>query len=200
MTIVRGDFVRAINPKLGLPASSVWLVARTIGVFTLEPFNATAKGYPGMWRGKVFSPADFEKVTSEPATAYAPAGPAGQAYTEAPQTTFDEQIAIRQAEIKSLRQAAKERTAKDAALAAELAIIKAEQERVQRRNDLLDADQELARATAVLLAEIYRLNNGGVNQPVPTRVSQRAAELQPLAKRHGYKLAAAGTLHVLTSL
>ena len=62
MAVVRGDFVRAINPKPGLPASSVWLVVRASGAFTLEPFSATAKSYPGMWRGKMFSPADFEKV------------------------------------------------------------------------------------------------------------------------------------------
>ena len=135
-----------------------------------------------------------------PAAFGAPWGSWEQAATAGAQPSFDEQIAIRQSEIKSLRQAAKERTAKDAALAAELAIIRAAQERVQRRNDLLYADQELARATTALLAEIARLNNGGVNQPVATLVSQRASELQPLAKRHGYKLAAAGTLHVLTAL
>lgn len=133
---------------------------------------------------------DFVRA-DEDATKTAPAGA---------QAAFEEQIAIRQSEIKSLRQAARKRAEKDAALAAELAIIKAEQERVERRNALLYADQELARATTHLLAEIYRLNNGGVNQPAAAVVSLHAAELQPLAKRHGYKLVAAGTLHVLTAL
>ena len=68
MTIKKGDFVRAINPKLGLPPGSVWVVdgegwAGVIGV-SLEPFNPSAKGAPSAcWLGKRFSPQDFEKVT-----------------------------------------------------------------------------------------------------------------------------------------
>ena len=114
--------------------------------------------------------------------------------------TFEQQINIRQSEIKALREAAKERAAKDKALAAELAKIKAEQLRAQKRNALLYADRALARATVALLDEIGRMNNGGVNQPATPVISLWATELQPLAKRHGYKLAAAGTLHVLTPL
>ncbi len=204
MTIKKGDVVHNIRRIPGIPLAALWrvLCVTDDGLVKLEPFNSVAERVdPKYWRDGRFSFADFEKVTAERAADWgAPRGSREQAATAGAQPSFDEQIAIRQAEIKSLRQAAKERAAKDADLAAELAIIKAEQERVQRRNGLLYADQELARATTALLAEIARLNNGGVNQPVATLVSQRAAEVQPLAKRHGYKLAAAGTLHVLTAL
>ena len=209
MTIKQGDVVRNIHWIPGIPIVALWCVLCVTddGLMKLEPFNSVAERTdPQYWRDGRFSFADFEKAPSERPATPVPL-PTGQAPdAEAPpatagaQPSFDEQIAIRQAEIKSLRQAAKDRAAKDADLAAELAFIRAAQERVQRRNDLLYADQELARATTALLAEIARLNNGGVNQPAATLVSQRAAELQPLAKRHGYKLAAAGTLHVLTAL
>ena len=207
MTIKKGDVVRNIHWIPGIPLVALWrvLCVTDDGLMKLEPFNSVAERTdPQYWRDGRFSFADFGKVTSARPATPVPRRPGSRppapAATAGAQPSFDEQIAIRQAEIKSLRQAAKDRAAKDADLAAELAFIRAAQERVQRRNDLLYADQELARATTALLAEIARLNNGGVNQPVATLVSQRAAELQPLAKRHGYKLAAAGTLHVLTAL
>ena len=67
MTIKKGDFVRAINPKLGLPPGSVWVAdgegwAGVIGI-SLEPFNRSAKAAPATyWLGKRFSPDNFEKV------------------------------------------------------------------------------------------------------------------------------------------
>lgn len=208
MLIICGDFVRPNNPAIDLPRNSVWSVIGAIGGLDLYPENAAAFSARSV-TGLRFKPEDFEKVipsstgwvsaedakfaehSDEDATKTAPAGA---------QATFEEQIAIRQSEIKSLRQAAKERAEKDAALAAELAIIKAEQERAQKRDALLYADRELARATTALLDEIYRMNRGGANQPAVPVVSLRADELQPLARRHGYKLVAAGTLHVLTAL
>ena len=63
MTIARCDFVRAINPKLGLPTCSVWHVRCAAGGLKLEPFNFSAKqADPLSWRGKRFSPYDFEKM------------------------------------------------------------------------------------------------------------------------------------------
>ena len=47
MTIKQGDFVRAINPKLCLPAGSVWVVACAQGGLRLRPFNNPA--LPAGW-------------------------------------------------------------------------------------------------------------------------------------------------------
>ena len=65
MTIKRCDFVRAINPKLGLPPGSVWHVRCAAGGLKLEPVNGSAKrADPLSWQGMRFSPDDFEKVTN----------------------------------------------------------------------------------------------------------------------------------------
>lgn len=209
MIIICGDFVRPNNPAIELPRNSVWSVIGTIGGLNLNPENAAARASRHSVIGLRFKPEDFEKVAASVTgwVSAAPAKFAAHSYEDSTKTapagaqaTFEEQIAIRQSEIKSLRQAARKRAEKDAALAAELAIIKAEQERTQKRGALLYADRELARATTALLDEICRMNRGGANQPAVPVVSLHAAELQPLAKRHGYKLVAAGTLHVLTAL
>lgn len=220
MIIICGDFVRPNNPAIDLPRNSVWSVIGTIGGLNLNPENPAAFATRHFVTGIRFKPEDFEKVIPSgtgwvPVPPKSPVMPADSVPNEAltgrmpsippslqylPKIRFEEQIAIRQSEIKSLRRAAKERAEKDAALAAELAIIKAEQERAQKRDALLYADRELARATTALLDEIYRMNRGGANQPAAPVVSRHADELQPLARRHGYKLAAAGTLHVLTAL
>ena len=43
MTIKRGDFVRATNSEIGLPAGSVWIVACAEGDLRLSPFNNAAE-------------------------------------------------------------------------------------------------------------------------------------------------------------
>ena len=64
MIIKRCDFVRAINPKLGLPPGSVWSVRCAADGLKLNPFNESAKrADPLSWRGVRFSPDNFEKVT-----------------------------------------------------------------------------------------------------------------------------------------
>ena len=65
MTIKQGDFVRAINPKLGLPPGSVWHTRCAKGGLKLEPVNESAKrGSTWAWHCVLFSPQDFEKVAS----------------------------------------------------------------------------------------------------------------------------------------
>ena len=101
--------------------------------------------------------------------------------------------AERKAELRAAK-AAKAKADKEAAARAEVE---------EARKELaakLHADRCLGEATLELIAEVYRMNNGGEERPAAASIAAHCDQLQPLARSYGYRIAKPSMIALVVKL
>lgn len=215
--IKTGDIVEPTSPRLGLPRGSTWRVTARIGNdCELSPHNDCAASFRqraygrrfsvdyletvGLFRMVVEKPrpiSDFDSIFAE---ALRPCEPK-------PKQVIDPDMLVAQAaqaldNAKELQAKARRKAAEARKLAEKQAKEAAEREAEARRRVevalRIDRDKALARATIDLLVEINNLNAGGPDRPANQAIAAHAAQLDPLARSYGYKVAKAGSIFVVT--
>ena len=209
MAIKRGDCVSPTNPSLGLPRGSVWRVACSAGALKLWPENAIARQVNrGVFDGCRFPTPDFDKVvlcrgqwvsvnsadfqnlskiqTSTVSSAEANLTNAANA-TAAIEGLLEATRKL-EAELQALHRKAAKLAKADKEAAAKATAEEAKRQLAARLYADRCLSEDLALALA-LIAEAFRLNNGGPEQVADASIAQHIDQLQALAKSYGYRIA-----------
>lgn len=211
--IKMGDIVEPTSPSLGLPLGSTWRVTARIGNdCKLSPHNDCAVSFRQRAYGRRFS-VDYLETVGLSRMAVEKPRPISDfeedlpACEPKPEKAIDPDTLVAQAaqalyNAKEL-QAQARRKAAEARKQAEKKAKEAAQREAEARRRVevalrIDSDKALARATIDLLVEINNLNAGGPDRPANQAIAAHAAQLDPLARSYGYKVAKAGSIFVVT--
>lgn len=213
MLISHGDKVRPNNTNLGLPLWSIWRVISTIGGLKLYPHCDDAAAVQHRVAGLRFKPEDFTRQTlnavgkwvDEPESV--PAAPASVA-NQADEPCRESKAVAKAREAAKRAADCADRLGDELAKARAVenqrkAELRAAQLEAHRKEELrkaeadaksralraqLHADRCLGEATLELIAEVYRLHNGGPEAAAHASIANHADQLQPLARSYGYRI------------